>query len=252
MNGLTLREIARALHGEVQGSRVAAPSPGHSRIDRSLSVKLSAQSPTGFIVHTFSGHDFREARDYVASKLGLGPDAWKSRQFGDSSSRMGVSGQPDPKPGSRDRQQVAHVEPLSDNGARIARAVAIWNEAGDARGTIVERYLASRSLNLVDNIHEVIRFHPRCPWRDEEQDRTVYVPCMVALMRSVITDQPQAIHRTRLSPAGKKLGRRMLGIAAGAAVKIDSNAEVTSGLAIGEGVESCLAARQLGFRPVWA
>ena len=72
---------------------------------------------------------------------------------------------------------------------------------------------------------------------------------MVAAMRSIEGDTITAVHRTRLSPTGEKLGRRMLGIAAGAAVKIDADDTVTMGLAIGEGIETVLAARQLGFRP---
>ncbi len=41
----------------------------------------------------------------------------------------------------------------------------------------------------------------------------------------------------------------MLGRVAGSAVKLD---QADDCLAIGEGVETCLAARQLGLRPVWA
>ena len=41
---LTLQQVARALHGEVSGKQVRAPGPGHSRQDRSLSVKLNDQS----------------------------------------------------------------------------------------------------------------------------------------------------------------------------------------------------------------
>ena len=41
----------------------------------------------------------------------------------------------------------------------------------------------------------------------------------------------------------------MLGVVAGAAVKLDAAGEA---LAIGEGVETAMAARQLGLRPVWA
>jgi hypothetical protein len=44
----------------------------------------------------------------------------------------------------------------------------------------------------------------------------------------------------------------MLGRAAGAAVKIDSDAQVETGLCVAEGIESALAARQFGFSPVWA
>ena len=44
----------------------------------------------------------------------------------------------------------------------------------------------------------------------------------------------------------------MLGRAKGAAIKLDPDDDVTLGLHIGEGIETCLAARQLGYRPVWA
>ena len=38
----------------------------------------------------------------------------------------------------------------------------------------------------------------------------------------------------------------------GTAVKLDADENVLSGLHVGAGVETCLAARQLGLRPVWA
>jgi len=60
------------------------------------------------------------------------------------------------------------------------------------------------------------------------------------------------VHRTALTEHGRKVGRKMLGRVSGAAIKIDDDAEVTMGLAVGEGIETALAARQLGLRPVWA
>ena len=44
----------------------------------------------------------------------------------------------------------------------------------------------------------------------------------------------------------------MLGRARDAAIKLDADENVTLGLHIGEGVETCLAAWLAGFRPVWA
>jgi hypothetical protein len=44
----------------------------------------------------------------------------------------------------------------------------------------------------------------------------------------------------------------MLGAVGGAAIKVDDDTDIEQGLAIGEGYESVLAGRQLGFRPVWA
>lgn len=78
------------------------------------------------------------------------------------------------------------------------------------------------------------------------------IPAMVAAMRQVDGDRITAVHRTRLTPDGRKVDRRMLGIAAGTAIKLDVDEAVTMGLAIGEGIETCLTARQLGFRPTWA
>src|SRR5262249_42588831 len=75
---------------------------------------------------------------------------------------------------------------------------------------------------------------------------------MVALFRDIRTNTPCAIQRTFLSQAGHKLDRRMLGRAKDAAVKIDPDDSITEGLTIGEGVETCLAARQAGFSPIWA
>ena len=44
----------------------------------------------------------------------------------------------------------------------------------------------------------------------------------------------------------------MLGRVRGAAIKLDADGEVCEGLHIGEGLETCMAARSLGFKPVWA
>jgi hypothetical protein len=65
----TAREIALALGGDVVSfSRVAAPGPGHSPDDRSLSILIVGSD---FIVHSFSNDDWRECRDYVCARLGL-------------------------------------------------------------------------------------------------------------------------------------------------------------------------------------
>src|SRR5215813_9215059 len=68
----SLKQIARALSGEVAGDHVRAPGPGHSRTDRSLSVKIDPSAPDGFVVHSFSPSDDPIAcKDYVRQKVGL-------------------------------------------------------------------------------------------------------------------------------------------------------------------------------------
>ena len=65
---------------------------------------------------------------------------------------------------------------------------------------------------------------------------------MVAPFRCIHTDEIIGIHRTALTPDAKKIGRKMLGTASRAAIKLDPDAEVTMGLAVAEGVESGMAA----------
>src|SRR5262249_41299940 len=67
----SLKQIARALGGEVSGNEVRAPGPGHSAKDRSLTVKLDANAPDGFIVHSFANDDAIACKDYVREKAGM-------------------------------------------------------------------------------------------------------------------------------------------------------------------------------------
>ena len=225
-----LRTIARALGGEVRGGQVLAPGPNHSPKDRSLSVRLSPNAPDGFIISSFAGNDWRTCRDYVRARLGIAPSVI---------------------PFKHERKPAA-PQLLIEANSNTARARQLWSEAVDPRGELVETYLASRALQLPDEIADaVVRYHPRCPWR-EDSGALVYVPAMIAAMRTIDGDDLVAVHRTRLNEGAEKLGRKMLGAAAGAAIKLDADAHVTSGLTIGEGLETCLTAWQLGFRPTWA
>jgi hypothetical protein len=76
----SLQLIARALGGEVNGGEVRCPGPGHSAIDRSLSIKLDSNAPDGFLVHSFSpADDPIVCRDYVREKVGLPAFKWRLR-----------------------------------------------------------------------------------------------------------------------------------------------------------------------------
>src|SRR5215472_9058555 len=68
---MELKQIAAALGGEVHNGSVLAPGPGHSREDRSLSVKLDPNAPDGFLVHSFAGDDPIACKDYVRERCGL-------------------------------------------------------------------------------------------------------------------------------------------------------------------------------------
>ena len=78
------------------------------------------------------------------------------------------------------------------------------------------------------------------------------IRAMLALFRDIRTDEPRAICRTFLDQDGRKIERKFLGPVGGCAIKLDADEEVTGGLHIGEGLETAMAARQLGLRPTWA
>ena len=238
MSGLTLREIARALGGEVNGRQALAPGPGHSRLDRSLSIRLSPTAPGGFICKSFADDPFDLCRDHVGAALGLPSDFWRSRQQG--------AGSTSPRTYVPPHEAASQDDPAE----RIARARAIWDAAVDAHGTVVERYLASRGLILPDS-SDVLRFNPRTPWR-EDNGEVIRVPAMIGCLRAINDDAITGVHKTRLTHEGVKLGRKMQGVAGGSAVKLDADDAVTTGLHIAEGIETALAGRLLGFRPCWA
>jgi putative DNA primase/helicase len=240
------RQVARALGGDAFGSQINAPGPGHSPRDRSLSVRLDPSSPGGFVVHSHAGDDPIVCKDYVRQRLGL--PSWQS---GDEQDRR-IEPR-DVRTFDRDAvDQELEPRPRTDDDLlRIKRAKQVWAEACDPRGTLAERYLQSRCLQLPDSMAgSVLRFHARCPWRNENTGNTEHVPALVVAFRSIDDDEITAVHRIALNPDGTKRGRRMLGLVHRAAVKLDPNVNDT--LAIGEGVETCMAARQLGFTPTWA
>ncbi len=238
MSGFDLRTIARALHGEVQGQRVLAPGPGHSRIDRSLSVRLSSTAPGGFVVKSFADDDFAACRDHVGAVLGLPSDFWRTKGQGGGSARpLAYVAAREPAPGL-------------DHAERIARARAIWDTASDAHGNCVEVYLRSRGLDLPVGA-DVLRFNPRTPWR-EDSGEVIRVPAMVGCLREIQGDAITGVHKTRLTREGAKVGRKMQGKAGGSAIKLDPDDAVTMGLSIAEGIETAVQGRQLGFVPAWA
>jgi hypothetical protein len=106
-------------------------------------------------------------------------------------------------------------------------AFALWRASADPRGTLVEQYLKSRALELPDEAaNEAIRFHPDCPFMAER------FPAMICLVRNIVTNEPQAIHRTALAAGGtaikrNKTFRLSLDPVSGGAIKIDPDEDVT-------------------------
>lgn len=239
---MSLNHIAKVLGGVVTSGQVMAPGPGHRPHDRSMAVKIGESG--NLIVHSHAGDDAMACKAYVEQKLGI---VWEpGRSEGDGAARAIDRMQ------ARASKSNGHAngnrpesQPV-DN--RQAFALKLWAEAIDPRGTIVEAYLASRGLELPDGVAmSTIRFHPSCSFGQGTR-----LPCMVAAMRSIETGAVVAIHRTALTEDGRKIDRKMLGPADGAAIMLGELDAERGALAVGEGIESALSGLAMGYAPTWA
>jgi putative DNA primase/helicase len=154
------------------------------------------------------------------------------------------------------RPQVApRLEPqrhevLSDWGRTL------WENSRPIEpGTTAIGYLEGRGCLLPpfpDETH--LRWHPALS--DRLSGYTG--PALVALVTDVDTGEPINLHRTWLAPDGSGKAaidrpRRLLkGDRSRGVVRLWSDAEITMGLVVGEGIETCLAAARAGFTPCWA
>jgi phage/plasmid primase-like uncharacterized protein len=146
-------------------------------------------------------------------------------------------------------------DPDEDADRNSRAALRIWEAARSIRGTPAEHYLVRVREIDIDQILElddVLRFQPNCPFGADTS------PCLIALVRDIVTDAPKAIQRSALDGDGRKIDRRSLGPTKGGAIKLWEDAEVTYGLVIGEGLETvAVAATRINHRgtllqPAWA
>jgi hypothetical protein len=139
--------------------------------------------------------------------------------------------------------------PTSSGQDNNTRTMVLWNEAASISETPAAVHLDRRRVlePALAAGASVLRFHPACPFAGSTR-----LPCMLALLCDIRTDEPRAIHRTALTPAGHKIGRMMLGPKSGAAIKLCPDAAVATGLVIAEGIETALSGIQLGWRPAWS
>jgi phage/plasmid primase-like uncharacterized protein len=140
-----------------------------------------------------------------------------------------------------------------------------WHEAKPIGGTPAEAYLVkTRHIDVeqIPDVNDVLRFHPRCIFGHRR-----FRSCLLALIRDIVTDEPIGFVRTSIDAQGRKapvtddgkpVARKILGAKAGGAIKLWSDAAVTTGLVIGEGLESVAsAATRINYKntllqPAWA
>ena len=221
---LSAAELARALGGRKSGKDWQARCPAHD--DHNPSLSICEGDDGRILVHCHAGCEQSAVIDALRHR-GL----WAN---GERTYDTIVT---------PERYQAANEQRERERAAIVQR---IWNEARDPLGTTAEKYLRSRKLDLPCELRVmVLRFHPACLWENST------APCLIAAFREINGDRLTGIHRIRLDQPEHwpKAERKMLGSIFGSAVKLDRAGDR---LAIGEGIETCMAARQLGLRPVWS
>ena len=141
-----------------------------------------------------------------------------------------------------------------DRAERTESALRVWKQRRPFRGSPAEDYLHYTRgigdwLDVFPYLDEAFGFHPKCTFGSDR------LPCMLALVRDIQTDAEIGIHRTALGsgPRPGRIGRKSLGPIGGGAIKISPDHDVTTGLLVGEGIETVLSASALlSFRPIWS
>lgn len=135
---------------------------------------------------------------------------------------------------------------LSDYGRTL------WASCVSVKGTTGEAYLAARNC-LIPPLDGHLRFHPSL-----KHGPTGFVgPALVCLVTDALTGVPMSLHRTWIAADGRKAPieppRLMLGghTKKGGVIRLWPDDCVVSGIAIAEGVETCLSLAH-AFTPVWA
>jgi putative DNA primase/helicase len=225
---MTAEVIAKALGGWKVGGGWMARCPAHA--DRTPSLSIRYADGNKVLVRCHAGCD----QEHVISALrGRGLWANDGRRLLSCKVR---------------RAPIVH-KPAPADTRRTEAAVAIWESAEQAQGTLVEVYIASRGIHLA--APETLRFHPGL----KHPSGGIW-PAMVALVTDGADGTPLAIHRTFLTADGGGKApiepqKMMLGPCRGGVVRLADPApgEV---LMIGEGIETCLAAMQETGHPAWA
>jgi hypothetical protein len=143
--------------------------------------------------------------------------------------------------------------PSGDNASKTERARRTINASRPAKGTPAKAFLTGRGLDLPDNTP--LLFNPDVwHWPSKQS-----LPAMVAPIVPINAPDnsaPQGAHLTFLRPDGSDKAkvdpaRLYSGPKSGGVVKLTPDEDITTGLAIAEGIETALTAIMADL-PTWA
>lgn len=234
-----LRDIVREHGGDIyaNGSRATVPGPGHSKKDRSLSLRLVTDGDSSRVIwHSFANDGPRDVKRYLGIGDQEGREATKEERV-----RW-----------RRQREEEERRQRADDQ----ALCAAIWSGTLPYEGSLAESYLWARGL-ILEGCGD-IRFHPAAPRaKPRREDDPRPLPDPHPAMVAVVRDRDGAslgLHLTYLAldGQGKAFGQKsrlMFGPMRGGAVHLSPAGRA---LALGEGIETCLAYQVKSGLPAWA
>jgi putative DNA primase/helicase len=222
----TAETIAKTLGGRKAGPGWTACCPAHD--DRTPSLSITDSDDGKVLVRCHAGCE----QERVIASL-------RSRGLWEERARRRPT-RPTPRIVNDSRQD-------RDDARRTELALAIWQAATPAGGSVVESYLASRALRLPPTptlrVHGALGHPAGGVW-----------PAMIALVTGGTNDAPLAIHRTYIGHGGRgeapvEPQKMMLGPCRSGAARL---AAVGVVLMVGLGIDTCLAALRATGSPAWA
>jgi putative DNA primase/helicase len=230
-----LSAVVSRLGGDLYqgGTAALVPAPGHSRRDRSLSLRL-VDGGRRLLWHAFTEAKAGEVWAHLGLERGFireeTPAEWRRRQ-------------------EAERRERAR---------KLGFCGDLWRQTVAASGTAVEAYLRGRGIT--GSIPPSLRFHAAAPtsypWNTPQGGPVRTFPAMVAVATGEDGKSAAGIHVTFLASngsgkAGLRSPRRMFGDLAGAVVQL-APFPVGEVLAVAEGIETALAYSTLHGVPTWA
>jgi hypothetical protein len=132
---LSLRELQRIFGGEISDGELHCAGPGHSRADRSLSLRPVEDAPNdlGLVYHSFADDDSATIEDFLREKLNA----------------------PKPNGNGNGRRRLSD-DAIAD---MVARAAMAQESSKPPRGKLTQTYdYADENGRL---LYQVLRFDPR-------------------------------------------------------------------------------------------
>jgi len=241
MSSSLAQNIVRAWGGDWYGNYGTAPAPGHSRKDRSVSIRPHSSDPDDVIVQSFAGEDPLAIKDEMR-RQGLLPT--RSGRF-----RVQLLRSP---------AQEAVKTTAEAEGVRRSRelALSLWRRSQPIVDTPAERYLREKRA-IAGPLLSTLRFLPASG---------KYPPAMIAAFG--LADEPEpgvlrveapaiyGVHLTKLRPDGldkadMEPNKIMLGRGHTLPIML-APVNDNGGLAITEGIEEALAVRDAWGLGAWA